>query len=233
MSRKTYIVDGKGSGINAEVTPGGYLKTQSSPYPAQDDRDLTFVFRQFLTLNGDGTTNSMLVDGSTTSQRFYIQGEQNDDIYISSLSFLVQGAGIVLGDDFAGSGAALTNGCRLYYEDNNGEVDIATALQTNFDFIRLCQGQPAFNNGDTATATGPFIAPSIAGGGGGKGGTAADAIIPILNIKDVFGLPFGIKLQRETNHKLVLEVNDNITAGAVGTDAAFNIIAYGFKKKPE
>lgn len=233
MSRTTNIVDGEGSGIKAKVNSGGYLRTEPSPYPADDTRDLTFVFRQFLTLNGDGTTNSMLVDGSTTSQLFYVEGEPEDDIYITSLSFLIQATGIVLGNDFAGSAAALTNGCRLYYEDKNGEVDIATSLQTNFDFIRLCQGQPAFNNGDTATATGPFIAPSVAGGGGGKGSVAADAIIPVLNIRDIFGLPYGIKLQRATTHKLVLEVNDNITAGALGANAAFNIIAYGFKRKPD
>jgi hypothetical protein len=124
-----------------------------------------------------------------------------------------------LGNDFAGNGAALTNGCRLYYEDKNGEVNIGTSLQTNFDFIRLCQGNPAFNNGDDS-------------GGGGKGSSAADAIIPVLNISDIFGLPYGIKLQRATTHKLVLEVNDDITAGVLGANAAFNIIAYGFKRKP-
>jgi hypothetical protein len=172
----------------------------------------------------------MLVDGSTTSQKFYIEGESEDDIYITSLSFLIQASGIALGNDFAGSGAALTNGCRVYYEDKNGEVNIGTTLQTNFDFIRLCQGNPAFNNGDNSTGTGPFIAPSVAGGGGGKGASAADAIIPILNIRDVFGLPYGIKLQKGTTHKLVLEVNDNLSTG-LGTNAAFNIIAYGFKRK--
>ena len=229
MARDTNIIDGAGKGIKAIVDDGGYLRTQPSPYPANDDRDLTFVFRQFLTLNGDGTTNSMLVDGSTTSQLFYIEGGPEDDIYITSLSFLIQANGIVLGDDFAGNGAALTNGCRLYYEDKNGEINIGTTLQTNFDFIRLCQGNPSFSD----PTLGPFIAPSVAGGGGGKGSAAADAIIPVLNISDIFGLPYGIKLQRGTTHKLVLEVNDNITAGVLGANAAFNIIAYGFKRKPD
>jgi len=231
MARDTNIIDGAGKGIKAVVDDGGYLRTQSSPYPAEDDRDLTFVFRQFLTLDGDGTTNSMLVDGSTTSQLFYIEGEAEDDIYITSLSFLVQGAGIALGQDFAGSGAELTNGCRVYYEDKNGEVNIGTSLQTNFDFIRLCQGNPAFNNGDNSTGTGPFIAPAVAAGGGGKGAADADAIIPVLNVKDIFGLPYGIKLQRATTHRLVLEVNDDLSTG-LGAGAAFNIIAYGFKRKP-
>jgi len=205
------------------------LFVQPAPFPPDDNRDIQLIYRQFLTLNGDGTTSEMTVDGSTTSQLFYIQGEPDNDIYVTSLSIIIVGAGIVLGNDFAGSGAALTNGCRLYYEDNNGEVNIGTDLQTNFDFIRLCQGQPAFNNGDNSTGTGPFIAPSISGASG-KGATPADGILPILNFRDVFGFQYGLKLARNTNNRLVLEVNDNLTTG-LGANAAFNIIAYGFKRK--
>ena len=227
MAKPVNIIDGSGKGFNATVDSGGYIRTQPSPYPADDNRDLTFVFREFLTLNNDGTTTSMLVDGSTTAQKFFIQGEAEDDIYVTSLSFLIQATGIVLGNDFAGSGAILTNGCRIYYEDKNGEVNIGTSLQTNFDFIRLCQGNPAFSD----PSLGPFIAPSVAGGGGGKGSSAADAIIPVLNIRDIFGLPYGLKLQAKTTHKLVIEINDDLTTG-LGANAAFNIIAYGFKRKP-
>lgn len=228
MAKPVNITDGTGKGIKAVVTDGGYLRTQQSPYPANDNRDLTFVFRQFLTLNGDGTTTSMLVDGSTVAQKFFIEGEAEDDIYVTSLSFLIQAGGVVLGNDFAGSGSPLANGCRIYYEDKNGEVDIGTSLQTNFDFIRLCQGNPAFSDGSGSIE--PFIAPNVAGGGGGKGGgSAANAIIPVLNIRDIFGLPYGVKLQAKTTHKLVIEINDDLTTG-LGTNPAFNIIAYGFKR---
>lgn len=230
MAKPVNIIDGQGNGIHAKVDKGGYLRTQPSPYPAGDDRDLTFVFREFLTLNNDGINSSMLVDGSTTPQIFYIEGIPDDDIYITSLSFIIQANGIQLGNDFAGNGSALTNGCRLYYEDKNGQVTVAENLRTNFDFIRLCQGYPAFSEGSGSKD--PFIAPAIAGGGGGKGGgSAADAILPILNVSNVFGLPYGIKLQRNTTNKLVLEVNDNLTAG-LGGSPAFNIIAFGFKRKP-
>jgi hypothetical protein len=230
MAKPVNIIDGTGKGVNAAVDSGGYIRTQPSPYPADDNRDLTFVFREFLTLNNDGATTSMLVDGSTTAQKFFIEGESEDDIYVTSLSFLIQASGIVLGNDFAGSGAPLANGCRIYYEDKNGEVNIGTSLQTNFDFIRLCQGNPAFNNGDSSSGTGPFIAPGVAGSGGGKGGgSAADAIIPVLNIRDIFGLTYGLKLQAKTTHKLVIEINDNLSTG-LGANAAFNIIAYGFKR---
>ena len=225
MSRRTTIQDGEGTGKNAIVDPGGYLFVQPAPFPPDDNRDIQLIYRQFLTLNGDGTTSDMLVDGSTTSQIFTIPGKPNNDIYITSLSFVIAGDGLVLGNDFAGSGSPLTNGCRLYYEDSNGEVNIGTSLQTNFDFIRLCQGNPAFAD----PTLGPFIADNIAGASG-KGSTPADGIIPVLNFRDVFGFQYGLKIARNTTNRLVLEVNDNLTTG-LGLNAAFNIIAYGFERK--
>jgi len=225
MSRRTTIQDGEGTGKNAIVDPGGYLFVQPAPFPPDDNRDIQLIYRQFLTLNGDGTTSDMLVDGSITSQIFTIPGKPNNDIYITSLSFVIAGDGLVLGNDFAGSGSPLTNGCRLYYEDSNGEVNIGTSLQTNFDFIRLCQGVPAFAD----PTLGPFIADNIAGASG-KGSTPADGILPVLNFRDVFGFQYGLKIARNTTNRLVLEVNDNLTTG-LGANAAFNIIAYGFKRK--
>ena len=225
MSRKTSIQDGEGTGRNAVVDPGGYLYVQPAPFPPDDNRDIQLIYRQFLTLNGDGTTTDMLVDGSTTPQLFTIPGEPDNDIYITSLSFIIAGDGIVLGDDFAGSGAALTNGVRIYYEDLNGEVNIGTQLRTNFDFIRLCQGNPAFAD----PTAGPFIAPSIQGASG-KGATPANGILPVLDFQRIFGFQYGLKIARGTDNILALEVNDNLTTG-LGLNAAFNVIAYGFKRK--
>lgn len=222
MSSKTRIVD---DNKQALIEDGGYIRVQPAPFPPQDDRDKQLIFRQFLTLNGDGTTTDMLVDGSVTPQTFSIDGISRADIYITSLSFIIAGDGIVLGDDFAGSGAALTNGCRLYYEDRNGEVNIGTDLKTNFDFIRLCQGNPAFAD----PTAGPFIAPSIAGATG-KGVSPANGILPILNFQNIFGFQYGLKIAKGTNNRLVLEINDNLTTG-LGVNAAFNIIAYGFELK--
>lgn len=222
MSSKTRIVD---DNKQALIEDGGYIRVQPAPFPPQDDRDKQLIFRQFLTLNGDGTTTDMLVDGSTTPQIFSIDGIARADIYITSLSFIIAGDGLVLGNDFAGSGAALTNGMRLYYEDNNGEVNIGTDLVTNFDFIRLCQGNPAFAD----STLGPFIAPSIQGASG-KGVSPANGIIPVLDFQRVFGFQYGLKIAKGTTNRLVLEVNDNLTTG-LGANAAFNIIAYGFELK--
>jgi len=141
MSIKVRIEDGDGSGKKAKVTEGGYVFVQDSNLPPVDDRDLQIIYRQNLTLNGDGTTTEMTVDGSTTPQLFTIDAIPEKDIYITSLSIFVQATSLTLGQDFAGSNVAqgvlaLPNGCRLFYEDKNGEINIGTDIVVNFDFIR-------------------------------------------------------------------------------------------------
>ena len=234
MSRNSNIIDGEGTGTYLKVNEGGYVFTQSSNLPPVTDRDLQIVYRKFLTLNGDGTTTSMLVDGSTTSQLFYVEANPDNDIYITSLSIVIQGLNINLGDDFGGNGSALTNGCRLYYEDKNGEVNIGTNLDTNFELVRLCQGNPSFGNGGNAFKI-PNLAPD---GGGGKGGVkTSDGYIPVLDFPEVFGFNYGLRLQRGTTNRLIFEINDDIRITADGgplpDDAGFNIIVYGFERKPD
>ena len=240
MSRNSNIIDGEGTGAYLKINEGGYVLTQSSGLPPKDDRDIQIVYRNFLTLNGDGTTSSMLVDGSTTPQLFYVESSPNNDIYITSLSIVIQGLNINLGDDFGGSSGlqptpvftSLPNGCRLFYEDKNGEVNIGTNLDTNFELVRLCQGNPSFGNNGNA-----FKVPQLAPGGGGKGKTTSDGYIPVLDFPEVFGFNYGLRLQRGTTNRLVLEINDDlrITAdgGTLPDDAGFNVIVYGFERKPD
>ena len=222
MSIKVRIEDGDGSGNRAKVTEGGYIYAQDSNLPPLDDRDSQIIYRQNLTLNGDGTTTEMTVDGSTTPQLFTINAIPEKDIYITSLSIFVQATALSLGQDFAGSNTAtatlaLPNGCRLFYEDKNGEINIGTDIVVNFDFIRLCQGNAPF--GDSTTA---FIKTD-----------GTPTIFPILSFKKVFGFQSGLRLLRNTTDKLVFEVNDNLTAGGtiLPADASINIIANGFELK--
>jgi hypothetical protein len=223
MSRNSNIVDGDGSGKYIKVNDAGYILTQNSIIPPNDSRDLQIIYRKFLTLNADDTTTEMLVDGSTTPQKFYVEASSENDIYITSLSIIIQGALLDLGVDFAGSGSALGNGFNVYYEDQNGLINIGTDLTTNFDFIRLCQGNPNF--GDDGNA---FIIPGLTAG---KKKDAATGIIPILDFNEVFGFTYGLKLLRGSNNRLVLEVNDDLTTG-LGLNSGMNVIAYGFERKP-
>ena len=210
MSIKTQIEDGAGSGNLAKVTKEGYLYTQEAPYPPLGEETKISIYRERLTLNNNGTTFDARVNGSVTPQRFWIQAEPNFDIYITSISFLIADVNATL-TQFGNIGT-LTNGCRVYYEDENGNINIGTGLVSNFEFVRLCLGFPAFGNGTTAFQGGNVVGSS-------------EGYIPVLDFRN-FGFRWGLRLAANTLNKLVLEVNDNVT----GVDA-FNVIAYGFRRK--
>lgn len=216
MSVTNKIVDGFGTGNFAKVESGGYLRVQPAPFPPNDDRDTQIIFREFITLNNNGTTSDMRVDGSTTTQLFYIQAEPDSDIYITSLSFLLADTDNAPILEEFGALPTLTNGVRLYYEDSNGEIDIADSLKSNFEIVRLCQGTPAFGSGIDS-----FFVESVTSGAGNQ-----FAIIPILNFQSLFGFQYGLRLRAGTTNKLVLAVRDDLTGGLDN----FNIIAYGFKR---
>lgn len=209
MSIRTNIEDGEGTGRLARVSPEGFLYTQEAPYPPAGEKTKLTVYREFLTQNGNGSTTDMRVNGATTSELFYISAEPDYDIYITTVSFLIADAGASL-SEFGGI-TALSNGCRFYYEDENGEINIGTNLISNFEFVRLCQGNPAFGGGTSA-----FLANNVVG--------TSEAFIPVFDFR-LFGFKWGLKLSAGTNNRLVMEINDNVS----GIDA-FNAIAYGFRR---
>lgn len=210
MSVKTTIVDGRGTGNEAKVSDQGFVYTQPAPYPPAGEDTIMTVYREFLTLNNDRTTTSMLVNGATTRQYFWVNAEPDFDIYITSLSFLIADANATLVQ--FGALTALTNGCRLFYENTEGQINIGTALRSNFDVVRLCLGTPAFGTGTDA-----FRGSNVIG--------TSEAFIPVLDFR-TFGFRWGIRLLNGTQNRLAFEIADNVTA----LDA-FNIVAYGFRRK--
>lgn len=190
------------------------LVTVSEPHPPFG-KSKTYLFRQFMTTDGTSSgTSSMKVAGTLAAPiKFYIPAGKNDDRYITTVSFLIAGAGATL-SEFS-TIAALTNGCKLYYERERGEKVIHEALKTNFDFVRLCIGTPAF--GDAATA---FRASNVV--------ATSDAYIPVLYLSQIIP-PYGIKLDAGSNQRLVFEIRDDTTSASID---AFDAICYGFDREP-
>jgi len=213
MSTPVNIFD-PATGKAACVTSDGGLCVQVSPHPPGQRQSIR-VFRQYLTDDGaaDGTKD-MLVDGSSTNVKYYVGSHNNRDRYITSLSFVIADAGQTL-SEWGNTGAALTNGFKLTYTDTLGEVVINDELKTNFDFIRLCAGQPAF--GDTTAA---FRASNVSG--------ASEGYLPVLDLRQTFGLQWGIRLQAGSIQEVAVTVRDNAT----GPDQ-FDCVAYGFERLPD
>lgn len=210
MGIDTYATD-PASGRKAKVLLEHDLFVNVNPSPPLLPQKCR-ILRQFLTLDGTktGTFDMQTAASITAPITFFIEADDTRDRYITQLNILIQDASMVLNK--FGAITALTNGCRLFYEDTEGdEVDLDNALKSNFDFLRLCSGNPA--NPDS------WISIKVTSGGGSDQG-----MFMVLDLTKIMP-PFGIKLDRGTNQKLVLEVRDDTT----GVDG-FNVIAMGFER---
>ena len=198
--------DGSGKDYKSEITKDGEDLVISSSYPPLKPQKVR-PFRQYLTDDGLSTgSNDMGVDGSVTNADFFISAVPDYDRYITTLNFLM-GYGATSKPYLFADVAAITNGCRLFYESIKGEVDIHEALQTNQDFFRL-----SFNQIPTSWEIRHLDANNDYGW------------IITLDLTKL-GLPFGIKLDKDTTQKLCMRIRDNCT------DAdSLNVVAYGFER---
>tara|TARA_R110002096_G_scaffold178455_1_gene355418 strand:- start:601 stop:1239 length:639 start_codon:yes stop_codon:yes gene_type:complete len=210
MSLDVELKDGKGTGKKANIGTEGDLYVTNIGLPP---KEVIATLRPFATLlTTDAGATDMRVSGTVAVPvDFYIQSENLGDRYIQSLAFTISDAGAQLKE--FGNLTALTNGCQLIYEDSSlGDVIIAEAMQSNFDFVQLCNFNPSFGSGASA-----FLASNVIG--------TSEAYVPILDLTDVFGLPYGLRLPRNTDFKLKVRVRDTTT----GVDR-FDVKAFGFDR---
>jgi hypothetical protein len=213
MSGKFNLLDAWGTGNKARVGDDGAVCVADTRFPPKDVKTEVRPFRQYMTDDGlaNGTFDMQVTGTTAAPVDYYIPASDDCDRYITSISFVIADANATL--DKFGNITALSNGCQLFYEDQIlGDVDLHDSLKSNFDFVRLCGGNPPF--GDAAAA---FRASNVQG--------TSEGYIPFLDIQEIFEIPWGIRLPKESERKLVLRVKDDTT----GVDA-FNAIAYGFDR---
>lgn len=204
------IKDGRGSGKEATVGEEGDVYTTNIGLPPKTVSAVLKPFASYM-VNSAGSSDMQVTGTAAVPLDFYIESSNQGDRYIQTLAFTISDAGATL--DKFGSITALTNGCQLIYEDSElGDVIIADALQSNFDFVQLCNFEPSFGTGNAA-----FRATNVSG--------TSEAFIPILDITDVFGMPYGLRLPQHSTKKLKLRIRDNTT----GVDR-FDVKVYGFDR---
>jgi len=207
--QKAVIKDGAGRGTSVRVEDEALMVTQYTCPPLLPQKNK--IFRQYLTDDGLSTgSNDMLVDGSSTNVEFWVPAHADNDRYITAVSFVIADVGAEL-DEFGGI-TALTNGCQFEYKRAGGEtVIIHDALKSNWDFVRMCMGNPAFG-----TAVDAFRGKNVVG--------ASEAYIPVFNFLALMP-PYGLKLDAGTQQKLTFRIRDNCS-----TIDGFDAIAYGFER---
>jgi len=206
MAVKNFITDP--STGNQAIVQDDSLTIVSFPCPPLM-RQKNEIFRQYFTDDGTSTgSNDMLVDGSGTPVIFWVSADEKNDRYITFVNIVIADEGAKL-NKFGGI-AALTNGCDFFYENIRGEITIADALKTNWDFMRMGLSQT------------PVPQIKVQKDIEGK----VDAYVSCVNFIQ-FMPPYGVKLDRATQQRLAIRVNDNVS-----TIDSFNAIAYGFDRIP-
>ena len=221
MSKKGKIVY---QDLKPIVNDDGRLYEIDTVYPPITNDRQIILYVDDLTLNNDGVTTDMKVDGSVTTQEFSVNADKDFDIFINSVSFFIAAENVVtdLGE-FAGIVTPLTNGCQLIYENSDeGNIIIGDNLQTNYDLLRMCNMNPQF----------------------GLVSNAAFKIVQAFSNQDdgyLFILKFadygyeqeysgGIRLKAGTTDRLVFKIRDdlNLTPSEI---SSFDGRVYGFKRR--
>lgn len=203
------IISGKGKPYNLKVDKEGTIGVVIHPHPPQTDETLPIPFSLFFK-DGAGSSDMRVAATLAAPVMFSINAEQDRDVYIKTISFEIADASATLSK--FGNIAALTNGVKLqWFTSSLGTVDLSEELKTNWDFIRLCGGNPGFGDGVNA-----FRASNVSG--------SSEGYIPFLDVGGVFGVSYGIKIRAGSTDRLTILVQDNTSA----VDA-FNAIAYGTK----
>lgn len=196
------LKDGFGSGKKLKINGEGELGVVVHTHPPIDEVHPSIPFRQYFTVDGSTTGNfDMRVNGSINPVEFFIKQQDDEDLYIKTLNIELAGSGARF--DRFGNLPALTKGLQLIYKSNQvGELLIHEGIKDNITFFRLSGQTPAITD--------------LSGGG-------ADSVQITIDMAKTFGAPFGIRIKKGTEDKLILKVNDDLSA----TLDSFNAFGYG------
>jgi hypothetical protein len=205
---KTILTDGHGTDNKAKIDGEGALTVVVHPHPPIDETLQPTPFRAFLT--DSAGSKVMKINGGTTNVEFCVRAQPDVDIYIKNIAVVIADASATLSK--FGNIAALTNGVEFaWITQSSGSVIIHDALQSNFDFVQLALGQPAFGDG-----AGAFRAGNVIG--------TSEGYIPVIDLSATFGLQWGVRLRKGTKDKICFTVKDDCT----GVDR-FDAVAYGIQ----
>lgn len=221
MSRKGRI----GFDDTQSCVKDGRLGEIEVNYPL-DTPQVSSVYREFLTLNNDGVTTSMKVDGLTSPKEFFIQSENDFDIYISSLCFFISAENTAVELNEFGGAPSLLNGCNLEYTVVDSEiVSFGESIKINNDLLRLSSYQPAFGN-LSGLVDRPFIMNSVYS-------NADSGYMPVIKFTN-FGYEQeyrgGLRLKAGSKDRITFRINDNLSILTLSELAKIDCIAYGFRR---
>jgi hypothetical protein len=198
-------------GNKVRVGDEGEIGVVIHQHPAVNEGDIAIPFRSYFTNNGlIGGVNDMTVDGSTNFVDYYISASTEYDIYIKYITVEIGDGGTPALNKF-GALAALTSGVAFLWDTlQDPEYTLHEGIKTNKEFIRIASDTGAIGTGIDA-----YLA-DVSGGGSEK------SYLPNMDMTELYGLPWGIRLRKDSNEKIIFRVQDDLTGLST-----FNAIATG------
>ena len=213
MALPVILVDPK-KGTEATVHSEGYVRVIQSAFPPDAAPKIFPIVKRF-SLNNDGTTFDMRVDGSTLPKKFVLHALPETDLYIIDLLLIMVDAGMTAWDEFANI-LALTNGCSLKWVSQTREAVFGQNLKTNFDMAIMMQfGKMQWYQAGMMGRMSNVIG-------------SAEGLPMQMDLLRMIP-PWGLQLRRGTTERLEFTVNDNLSVGIDRLD----ITAYGFERLPD
>lgn len=197
-------------GEQLKVNPEGDIGVTIHQHPPITETILALPFRSYFTQDGTTTGNRVMsVDGSTVNVDYYIKASQDVDIYIKYITVEIGDGGSPALNKF-GNLNALTDGVAFYWDTQQEPLyELHEGIKTNKSFIRISSDSAGFGDGTNA-----FLA-DVSGGGTEK------SYLPNMDMAEIYGLQWGLRLRKGTNDRIIFRVRDDLTGlttfNAIGT----------------
>jgi len=206
---KASIVDTE-TANRLKLSPEGAVYTVQHPHPPMSEELTSLPYRARFADSAGST--AMAVDGSTNEVIFSLNAIQDRDVYINSISVRIADGGTPNLNKFGNLTALATGVGWEWVTSDLGTVVLHEGIQTNLEFVRTGHKTHAIGTGTEA-----YLA-DVSGGGTSK------AYLPIIDLSEQFGNPWGLRLRKGTNDRLSFIIQDDLS-----TLDAFDAIAYGIQ----
>ena len=190
------IVDGHGSGNRLKIDKEGTANVVVHQHPPVEESIMAIPSVLNFT-NAAGSDDMQVVASLAAPQTFSIDARDDFDVYVKTVMVTIADQSATL--EKFGNITALTNGVNFCWESQSlGSFVIKGAMVSNWDFIKLSRGNPAFGDGTAA-----FRANNVLGN--------SEGYLPVIDFLVLFGMQYGVRLRKGTKDRLVFEIRDDTT----------------------
>jgi hypothetical protein len=196
------------SGLTAKVVNGGSLLVANQIEPPLHPQMMRVYSRKFTDDGLTSGTSELGVNGSVTAVEYWIPASADNDIYISTLSFLLGYGSSAEMYEFADSGGALTNGIKVSYIETDGTETTIMNPKANYSLMRSSLG--SISNSEWESR-----------GFAASGDYGYYSNVPLSQMTP----PFGVKLDKGSTQRISILIRDNCADADL-----FNCNAFGFER---